>query len=399
MSQKIQMVWEWVVDAQSPAGRASPRPPRTAAGEVREPDGQVILSLEQAVERSGKTPAALQQDWRDTFDGMLGEDQGLLVAAPAELLNGAAAATEGVTFKPDPRSAESIRGAVMARYSPRMDLIRAWKYSFLDDDNWALFLTLCEDKRLNPGSNQVFAQMVPDRDTSKLKLVLIVGIEGMRLLARRTGERAGTDKPKFTYDGATLLSAEVTVYRRTNGHRDPYTAEASRAEYLGVGLREYHEEMPQHHLAKCAEALALRMAFPDELGGLYVKEEFDRPTPGGSSGASGSPRFEPSVDRRPGVYDAVDEIPPDEGTTIQNHQRPGGDSLRSAKGMSWWEFVAELEEWNYPAGHARDVLISNMRMKYRAICDKNPPLFYRSVINDLENGVVPLARRRQLASA
>jgi hypothetical protein len=68
----------------------------------------------------------------------------------------------------------------------------------------------------------------------------------------------------------------VTVYRLTRGTRYAYSATARYNEYVPApGQDHMWKRMPHVMLGKCAEALALRKAFPQQLGGLYVKEELE----------------------------------------------------------------------------------------------------------------------------
>jgi hypothetical protein len=79
-------------------------------------------------------------------------------------------------------------------------------------------------------------------------------------------------------------TATVTVYRLTRGTRYAYSATARYNEYVpdpgpnGRGDVMW-KRMPHVMLGKCAEALALRKAFPQQLGGLYVKEELEQGRP------------------------------------------------------------------------------------------------------------------------
>lgn len=115
----------------------------------------------------------------------------------------------------------------------------------------------------------------------------ITGIDYMRSLAGETGEHAGTDDAVFDNPagGAIPLSASVTVYRITQGSRYGYTATARWAEYYpGDGAPGFMwRKMPHVMLSKVAEALALRKAFPRQLGGMYEKAEMDQAAPKGEA--------------------------------------------------------------------------------------------------------------------
>jgi hypothetical protein len=109
----------------------------------------------------------------------------------------------------------------------------------------------------------------------------ITSIDFLRGRAHDTGEMAGSDDVVFDKDART---ATVTVYRLTRGTRYAYSATARYGEYVpdpgpnGRGDVMW-KRMPHVMLGKCAEALALRKAFPQQLGGLYVKEELEQARP------------------------------------------------------------------------------------------------------------------------
>ena len=116
----------------------------------------------------------------------------------------------------------------------------------------------------------------------------IVGIDGLRTKAARTGEFAGRDDAKFnlTSDGKYQTAFEVrdagnippktctvTVYRLIGGQRCPFTKTVLFAEYCPANFTGKWKAMPFNMIEKCAEAAALRMAFADETAGLHIPEE------------------------------------------------------------------------------------------------------------------------------
>jgi len=132
-------------------------------------------------------------------------------------------------------------------------------------------------KRL--GLNIILRQIhaVPRNGT----LVIQVGIDGYRAIADRTGKYAPGPKPTFEYvdndPKKGLFSATAYVKKLTpdgTWHIVEATAYFSEyAAYTKDGRLMTMWTKGHMMLAKCAEALALRKAFPAELSGTYTHEE------------------------------------------------------------------------------------------------------------------------------
>jgi len=104
------------------------------------------------------------------------------------------------------------------------------------------------------------------------KMTIQTSIDGFRVIAERSGEYAGQDEPIYTEENNKLISCKITVYKFRGDVRYPAS--------VGVAyLSEYAQttpiwnKMPRVMLAKVAEALALRKAFPQDLSGLYTGDE------------------------------------------------------------------------------------------------------------------------------
>lgn len=122
------------------------------------------------------------------------------------------------------------------------------------------------------------------------KQTIQTGIDGFRLVARRATDRSGgtfgyEDTQWCGEDGKWRdvwlskeppAAARVTVIR--NGDRFPAIALFS--EYAGTkrdgSLTQMWSTKGALMLAKCAEALALRRAFPQDLSGLYTGDEMQQ---------------------------------------------------------------------------------------------------------------------------
>lgn len=103
-----------------------------------------------------------------------------------------------------------------------------------------------------------------------------VSIDGFRAIAEATGKYDGQDEPEFSRDPEDKsLVAKVRVYRKDVGRAFVGVAmwpEFAQTKKNGDPVFMW-KKMPFHMLAKCAEALALRKAFPEQLSGLYTPDE------------------------------------------------------------------------------------------------------------------------------
>jgi phage recombination protein Bet len=123
------------------------------------------------------------------------------------------------------------------------------------------------------------------------KWTIQTGIDGFRLIARRAADRSNETfgEPETLWCGRDGMWRDVwldpklppvaakVVVQRGQG---TFTAVALYTEYAGrkAGgqINSMWASKPAIMLAKCAEALALRKAFPQDLSGLYTSDEMDQ---------------------------------------------------------------------------------------------------------------------------
>lgn len=146
------------------------------------------------------------------------------------------------------------------------------------DDEFALFAQVCKRTGLDPFTHQIHAVKRWDNDLRREIMTVQTGIDGYRLIAERTGKYAGSDDAIIEEGSSgSPKKATVTVWKMINGQRCGFTGSARWDEYKQLKKdgtpRNLWAKMPFLMLSKCAEALALRKAFPAELSGIYTKEE------------------------------------------------------------------------------------------------------------------------------
>jgi len=142
-----------------------------------------------------------------------------------------------------------------------------------NDSEVQLFMGYVAKTGLDPLSRQIYFIKSGGRP------IIQTSIDGFRVIAERTGKYDGQEPAQWCgMDGVWVdvwlkdsppAAARVSV--RKKGISTPITAVALFKEYgkkTGVW-----STMPALMLAKCAEALALRKAFPNDLSGIYSSDE------------------------------------------------------------------------------------------------------------------------------
>lgn len=165
----------------------------------------------------------------------------------------------------------------------KVDLIKREICNGASDNELALFLSVCKRTQLDPFSRQIYCIPRNTWDsktrTSITKYSTQFSIDGFRAIAERSGSYAGQGEPEYVYNENKLDCVKVRVYRfSSNGQR--YEAAVGVAFWDEYCQRDKEgnptsmwKKMPKTMLAKCAEALALRKAFPQDLSGLYTTDE------------------------------------------------------------------------------------------------------------------------------
>lgn len=172
----------------------------------------------------------------------------------------------------------------------KLELLKRTFAAGTSDDDFALFVEVAKATGLSPLQRQVYAIMRetwnPATKRREPKMTIQTGIDGYRLIAARTGRHAGTTDAEYGPDATRGTFTHPTWARVTvlkllpNGQTAEFTATARWSEYAQTN-REGDPtgqwgKMPYLMLGKCAEALALRKAFPAELSGVYTAEEMSQ---------------------------------------------------------------------------------------------------------------------------
>ena len=150
----------------------------------------------------------------------------------------------------------------------------------------AVFMHYCQRTGLDPFSRQIY--MIGRNTKDGVRQTIQVGIDGYRVIAQRAARR----------DGVTLNYGKTFWYKQ--GERDPYEMWLDDDPPAGAAVTVYKDgkpfhgqvrfkdfaartkqgdlmglwaTMPSHMIGKCAEAQALRKAFPHDLGGIRTDEE------------------------------------------------------------------------------------------------------------------------------
>lgn len=172
----------------------------------------------------------------------------------------------------------------------QVDLLKSTICRGSTDHEFELFLHACKRTGLDPFMRQIYAVKRWDSGLKRETMAIQVGIDGFRSIADKTGHYAPGKETEYEYDKeGRLFAATAYVKKQTkDGTWHEISCKAFWSEYVAKTKDGQPTSMwaSKGHimLGKCAEALALRKAFPYELSGIYAAEEMDQAGPSKSIG-------------------------------------------------------------------------------------------------------------------
>ena len=150
------------------------------------------------------------------------------------------------------------------------------EYCQLDDNEFETFVEQAERLELDPFCRQIYAVK---KDGSKMQVLCT--IDGLRIVAERSSKYAGQTPAMWCgNDGVwkdVWLEKTPPAACRVGVMRSDFSQPlyaVARFDSYNQGTS-YWTSMPDIMISKCAEALALRRAFPARLSGCYSDAEID----------------------------------------------------------------------------------------------------------------------------
>lgn len=142
-----------------------------------------------------------------------------------------------------------------------------------------VLLEIAKLRKLNPLLRQIHFVKRWNKALGRDVWSAQVSVDGLRAIAQRTGLYDGQDDAEFEKDDqGRIVCARVKVYRKDWSR--PAVGTAYWSEYVQTNKdnqpTKFWADMPHVMLGKCAEAIAMRKAFPEDMGGLYTDEEMQQ---------------------------------------------------------------------------------------------------------------------------
>lgn len=328
-------------------GRPVPKPDTLLDGTPVVADGVNTFTLAQAVEFFKIDEATLQRMYHAMWHNLLSDN-------------------------PTPPPPQETSSAALP-LKTRLQLLHDHVYSNLNREQFQLFLAACAERNLSPWFRHLHPEVKHDEKSGRPVVQMITTIDGFRLIAKRTGEWIWTSSPSFCgedgifkdvwlkpeYPAAAVIGVQrkgATELFRATAYWELYAqyTMGPRGEKI---LTDPWQKWKHHQLAKCAEALAMRQAFPEEFSGLYTKEEMGQ-------ASNPRPRQGPAVFR---------------GSALGTDQQFDTDFDVPTE-MSRQELELKLYDMGLTRPHARQDVIDRVKRELPLVYQRNAEVFFAEVL-------------------